>query len=108
MCAEALWWRCHRRLVSDALTLDGWAVMHIGPDGRATAHELTSFAVADEYELAAERSESAMGGAGRGQRSTRSLGGAARAASSLDRPPSPASDPPSPARADAKGSSRRL
>jgi uncharacterized protein (DUF488 family) len=47
MCAEALWWRCHRRLVSDALTVDGWEVVHIGPRGGATTHELTAFAAAD-------------------------------------------------------------
>jgi uncharacterized protein (DUF488 family) len=47
MCAEALWWRCHRRLVSDVLTLRGWEVLHIGPGGEVTVHELTPFAVAD-------------------------------------------------------------
>lgn len=26
MCAETLWWRCHRRLIADALTQDGYAV----------------------------------------------------------------------------------
>jgi uncharacterized protein (DUF488 family) len=45
VCAEALWWRCHRRLVADALVARGWAVDHIGPDGRIAAHELTPFAV---------------------------------------------------------------
>ena len=45
MCAEGLWWRCHRRLISDALTVNGWEVVHIGPDGGATTHELTPFLV---------------------------------------------------------------
>jgi uncharacterized protein (DUF488 family) len=45
MCAEALWWRCHRRLVADALNVRGWKVHHIAPSGAATAHELTPFAV---------------------------------------------------------------
>jgi uncharacterized protein (DUF488 family) len=45
MCAEALWWRCHRRLVSDALTVRGWDVVHVASTGRATTHELTPFAV---------------------------------------------------------------
>jgi uncharacterized protein (DUF488 family) len=45
MCAEALWWRCHRRLVSDALTVRGWEVVHVASTGRATTHELTPFAV---------------------------------------------------------------
>jgi uncharacterized protein (DUF488 family) len=47
MCSEALWWRCHRRLVSDVLTVRGWEVLHIGSGGEVTVHELTPFAVAD-------------------------------------------------------------
>jgi uncharacterized protein (DUF488 family) len=47
MCAEALWWQCHRRLVSDALVARGWAVDHIGPAGEATAHAMTAFAVVE-------------------------------------------------------------
>jgi uncharacterized protein (DUF488 family) len=45
MCAEALWWQCHRRLVADALVARGWAVDHIGPGGDRAGHELTPFAV---------------------------------------------------------------
>lgn len=44
MCAEAPWWRCHRRLLADALLARGWRVEHLGL-GRRTMHELTSFAV---------------------------------------------------------------
>jgi uncharacterized protein (DUF488 family) len=44
MCSEALWWRCHRRLVADRLVATGDTVCHIGSDGRASAHELASFA----------------------------------------------------------------
>jgi uncharacterized protein (DUF488 family) len=45
MCAEAVWWRCHRRLIADALVVRGWRVEHLGiGDGRAV-HELTDFAV---------------------------------------------------------------
>ena len=29
MCAETLWWRCHRRLIADALVSDGFAVRHL-------------------------------------------------------------------------------
>lgn len=29
MCAETVWWRCHRRLIADALTVDGHRVLHI-------------------------------------------------------------------------------
>jgi uncharacterized protein (DUF488 family) len=47
MCAEALWWRCHRRLVSDALLVRGHRVLHIAADGVLSEHELTAFAQAD-------------------------------------------------------------
>lgn len=51
MCAEAVWWRCHRRLVADALTVRGWSVWHIvGPD-KHCLHELPAFAVADGARL---------------------------------------------------------
>jgi uncharacterized protein (DUF488 family) len=44
MCAEALWWRCHRRLIADRLTALGWTVCHIGSDGALTEHVLPEFA----------------------------------------------------------------
>ena len=47
MCAEAVWWRCHRRLVADRLVAAGDVVCHIMPDGRGVPHELTSFARRD-------------------------------------------------------------
>jgi uncharacterized protein (DUF488 family) len=47
MCAEAVWWRCHRRLISDALLARGWRVEHLGiGEGRAV-HELPPFAVVE-------------------------------------------------------------
>lgn len=45
MCSEALWWRCHRRLIADRLTAGGWEVCHIGADGRISPHHLPDFAV---------------------------------------------------------------
>ena len=48
MCAEALWWRCHRRLVADALLVRGVAVLHVGAGARAEPHELTPFAVVED------------------------------------------------------------
>jgi uncharacterized protein (DUF488 family) len=48
MCAEGLWWRCHRRLISDALHARGWDVRHILPDGGLAAHELPEFAVVED------------------------------------------------------------
>ena len=44
MCSEALWWRCHRRLIADALVVAGHEVRHIGSSGAITEHELTPFA----------------------------------------------------------------
>jgi uncharacterized protein (DUF488 family) len=39
MCSESLWWRCHRRLVSDvAVLLHGLDVSHLGHDGKLAAH----------------------------------------------------------------------
>ena len=39
MCAEALWWRCHRRLVADVAVLaHGAQVWHLMPDGARRAH----------------------------------------------------------------------
>jgi uncharacterized protein (DUF488 family) len=45
MCAEAQWWRCHRRLIADALTVRGWRVLHLGLSGEPTRHEVTPFAM---------------------------------------------------------------
>jgi uncharacterized protein (DUF488 family) len=44
MCSEGLWWRCHRRLISDRLLLNGWQVKHILPDGKLSEHSLPDFA----------------------------------------------------------------
>lgn len=39
LCSETVWWRCHRRLVSDvAVLLHGVPVEHLGHDGRRTPH----------------------------------------------------------------------
>ena len=43
MCAEAVWWRCHRQLLADALLVQGVPVWHIlGTD--AKPHEMSAFA----------------------------------------------------------------
>jgi len=42
MCSEAVWWRCHRALISDDLKSKGWEVMHIMNDTTATPHPYTS------------------------------------------------------------------
>jgi uncharacterized protein (DUF488 family) len=51
MCSEALWWRCHRRLVADRLVLGGDEVCHIASGGRAARHELSSFAAVVDGQL---------------------------------------------------------
>ena len=44
MCAEAVPWRCHRSLITDALVSRGWDIRHIMSPENATPHVLTSFA----------------------------------------------------------------
>ncbi|HLJ47999.1 MAG TPA: DUF488 family protein, partial [Bryobacteraceae bacterium] len=44
MCAEAVEWRCHRSLVSDALLVRGVDVRHIHDASTPKPHRLTSFA----------------------------------------------------------------
>jgi hypothetical protein len=43
MCSEAVPWRCHRTLISDALVARGDEVLHI-LDAKASPHTLTRFA----------------------------------------------------------------
>ncbi|WP_262106046.1 DUF488 family protein [Arthrobacter sp. Marseille-P9274] len=39
MCSETVWWRCHRRLISDVLVLrHGVEVVHLMPGGKRSAH----------------------------------------------------------------------
>ena len=47
MCAEAVWWRCHRRIVADYLLLEGRAVVHLMGDARAEPATMTPGAVAE-------------------------------------------------------------
>ncbi len=42
MCAELLWWRCHRRLIADVLTTLGTRVVHIRDEHVAEEHRLTA------------------------------------------------------------------
>ena len=44
MCAEALPWKCHRWLLSDALVARGMRVIHILASGKTQDHRLTTFA----------------------------------------------------------------
>jgi len=51
MCAETLWWRCHRRLVADRLTVDGWNVTHLFAPGKSETHVLWDAARIDNGHL---------------------------------------------------------
>lgn len=43
MCSETLWWRCHRRLISDAaVVLRGVDVLHLDARGKLRPHVLTA------------------------------------------------------------------
>lgn len=44
MCSEALWWRCHRSLVSDYLKSTGWTVIHLTDLHHQQEHSYTSAA----------------------------------------------------------------
>jgi uncharacterized protein (DUF488 family) len=42
MCSEAVWWRCHRRIVADHLLARGEAVFHLMGDSRIESAHLTA------------------------------------------------------------------
>lgn len=44
MCAEAVWWRCHRSLISDYLKAQGVEVLHILDHNKVEPHPFTSAA----------------------------------------------------------------
>ena len=50
MCAETVWWRCHRRLIAELLTARGREVVHLLGPGRRDRHRLY-----DESEVRAGR-----------------------------------------------------
>jgi len=51
MCAEALWWRCHRSLIADYLKVKGIEVIHIMAAGKAEAHPFTPAATVVDGKL---------------------------------------------------------
>ena len=48
MCAETLWWRCHRRLIADALVMRGRAVVHLLGAAKEQGHVLNPAARAGD------------------------------------------------------------
>jgi len=42
MCAEAVWWSCHRSLIADYLKIREWQVLHIMNESKVVEHPYTS------------------------------------------------------------------
>lgn len=57
MCSEAVWWRCHRSMVSDYLKVKGWHVMHIMGISKEEEHPFTAPARIIEGELSYENGD---------------------------------------------------
>ena len=51
MCAESLWWKCHRSLISDYLKAAGHTVVHILDEVKMEEHPFTSAARIVDGEL---------------------------------------------------------
>ena len=51
MCSEAVWWSCHRSLISDYLKVNGWEVIHIMSKEKAQEHPYTRAATVIEGKL---------------------------------------------------------
>jgi uncharacterized protein (DUF488 family) len=51
MCAETLWWRCHRRLIADALVMRGYSVVHLIDRDHEQQHRLHESARPDDRNL---------------------------------------------------------
>ena len=51
MCSEAVWWRCHRSMISDYLKVNGIEVCHIMAPGKSETHPFTSAARVIEGQL---------------------------------------------------------
>jgi uncharacterized protein (DUF488 family) len=51
MCAEAVWWKCHRSLIADYSKIRGVTVLHIVTEGKAEEHPFTSAARIVDGEL---------------------------------------------------------
>ena len=44
VCAEVLWWRCHRSMIADYLKAEGWTVIHIRDSQHCEEHPSTAVA----------------------------------------------------------------
>ena len=60
MCAEAVWWRCHRSLIADYLKVRGVEVLHILGANKVEPHPYTSAARIVNGELTYEAESSLL------------------------------------------------
>jgi uncharacterized protein (DUF488 family) len=51
MCSEAVWWRCHRSMISDYVKVKGIEVLHIMGEGKSEPHPFTAAARVVDGEL---------------------------------------------------------
>ena len=51
MCAEAVWWRCHRSMIADYFKAHGWKVLHILGSAEPREHPYTAVARIVDGEL---------------------------------------------------------
>lgn len=51
MCSEAVWWRCHRRIIADYLISQDWRVFHLMGKGRVERAKMTPAATRDGERL---------------------------------------------------------
>jgi uncharacterized protein (DUF488 family) len=51
MCAEAMWWQCHRGLIADDFKVSGWTVLHLLAPGRVDEHPYTGAALVVDGKL---------------------------------------------------------
>jgi uncharacterized protein (DUF488 family) len=51
MCSEAVWWRCHRSMISDQLKANGWKVIHIMGENQHQEHPYTKPAKVEDGQL---------------------------------------------------------
>jgi uncharacterized protein (DUF488 family) len=68
MCAEVLWWRCHRRIIADVLVSLGVGVVHLFSPGKSEPHRLAAPAWLDGGRLSYAAPRALTGASARGDR----------------------------------------
>jgi uncharacterized protein (DUF488 family) len=61
MCAEALWWQCHRALISDVLKLHGVTVLHLRGSATPEPHPWSGAASVDAGRLSYAAAQGSLG-----------------------------------------------